>query len=113
MGASNLSAPRLLEQFAFPGQGAGDNGIQVVIARLPAELAADAFGPRHQVGRIAGAARLFANIQGLTADILDHPQDFAHRIAVAVAHIERGRLAAAPQIGQALRCAAARSSMCR
>ena len=76
----------------------GHDRLQIVVARPPAELCTDAVGPRHEVGRIAGAARLLADGQGAAADLFHHAQHFANRVAMAVADVQRHRLAVGAQI---------------
>ena len=89
-----------LYEFAFPSQCVGDDGGKIVEARLPAErrpgLPAIGDDPR----RIAEPPRRDFDFEVDTGGALDRFDHFEHREAVAVAAIERQRLAAGTQVTQ-------------
>src|SRR5215510_2203544 len=62
----------------MPGPGAGDDFVQVIVLRLPAEFTFDLFRRSNQDRRISGPARLFDGWDAVSRDLsrgLDHLAD--------------------------------------
>src|SRR5204862_139248 len=58
-------SPGVAQQPLLPGEPRAHDGIEIVEARLPAKLPADALGAGYERRRISGAARLLAHLEGL------------------------------------------------
>ena len=71
---------------------------EIVVPGPPAELGANAVGLRHDGGRIAGAAGRERDLEIDARDRLHDVDHLEHRVAAAVAAIERQAAAAAAQM---------------
>src|SRR5205807_1474771 len=74
------------------------DGIEIVEARLPAKLPADALGAGYERRRVSGAARLLAHLEGLARHPLDAGENLPHAVTVSVADVKRGRAAPRAQV---------------
>src|SRR5262245_60589476 len=97
--ATSAGAPR---KPAFPRQRVGDDGFQIVKARLPTEGGMDALAGGDDVRRVARPARGELDLEIDTRHALDGLDHLQHRMSATVAAIERGGDAAAAQIGEGL-----------
>src|SRR5262245_43708379 len=87
---------------AFPRQRVGDDGFQIVKARLPSERGMDALAGGDDVRWVARPARGELDLEIDARDALDGFDHLKHRMSATVATIERGGDAAAAQIGECL-----------
>src|SRR5579875_953691 len=94
--------PRIAQQSLLPGERGADDRVEIVEPRLPAERRADPLGASDEQGRIAFAARLLPDREPSAADALDTRKHFTDAVAVAVAAVEHGRLAATAQVVQSV-----------
>src|SRR5207302_1730329 len=83
-------APGVAQQPLLPGEPRAHDGIEIVEARLPAKLPADALGAGYERRRISGAARLLAHLEGLARHPLDAGENLPHAVTVSVADVKRG-----------------------
>src|SRR5690348_4856198 len=102
-GPMRSRSTRVSLQPALPRQRSTRDEIQIVVLRLPAEPAADAVGGRDQRRRVAGAPWLFHIRDRRSLRASDRGQYLAHRIAVAVAAVQRGRSTAVAQITERIK----------
>src|SRR5579863_6128841 len=80
--------PGLALQTLFPLQRGAHDGVEIIEARLPSELAAHAVRSRDQCRRISSTTRLFLDGQRSTGDALDAPYHLAHAVAMTVPDIQ-------------------------
>ena len=78
----------------------GDDGLQIVKARLPSERGTDSIAGGHDLCRIACPPRCKLDLEVDARDPLDGVDDVQHRKAAAVTAIERRGNAAVAQIGE-------------
>src|SRR5262249_15155340 len=99
-------SPWLAQQLLLPIPGRAHDRVEIVQARLPAELRADSVGTGDEGRRIAGAAPSLMHLQPATGDPLHAREHLPYAVAVTVADVERGRGATATQPGEriAVRC---------
>src|SRR5262249_25081857 len=97
--AWSAGAPR---KRVFPRQCVGDDGLQIVKARLPSERGTDALAGGHDVRRVARPPRGELDLEIDARHALDGLDDVQHRMSAAAAAIERGGWAAGAQIGERL-----------
>src|SRR5690348_8658913 len=87
-------------KLAFPRERMARDRREVIELRLPAEQRADAVRFRHDLRRVAGAARRRIDPEIDARHALDRVDHLEHREAAAVAAVERGRSSAVAQIGE-------------
>src|SRR5437899_489784 len=91
-------SPGVAQQPLLPGEPRAHDGIEIVEARLPAKLPADALGAGYERRRISGAARLLAHLEGLARHPLDAGENLPHAVTMSVADVQRGRAAPRAQV---------------
>src|SRR5256884_635284 len=91
-------SPGVAQQPLLPREPGADDGIEIVEARLPAKLPADALGAGYERRRVSGAARLLAHLEGLARHPLDAGENLPHAVTVSVADVKRGRAAPRAQV---------------
>jgi hypothetical protein len=85
----------------------GDDGLQIVKARLPSERGTDPVAGGHDLCWVARPPRCELDLEVDARDTLDGVDHLQHRKAAAVTAIERRGRAAVAQISE--ECAATRS----
>src|SRR5579862_2934319 len=95
---SAVRLPGLAQQPLLPGVGRAYDGVEVVQARAPAELRADALGARDQCRRVPESPGLLAHREPPARHPLDTRQHLTDAVAMTVAHVEGGRCPAAAQV---------------
>src|SRR6266513_166994 len=91
-------SPGVAQQPLLPGEPRAHDGIEIVEARLPAKLPADALGAGYERRRISGAARLLAHLEWLARHPLDAGENLPHAVTVSVTDVQRGRAAPRAQV---------------
>src|SRR5258708_34682168 len=76
-------------ELAFPGEGVGDDGCEIVELRPPPQQLPGAVGLRHDPGRIAGSAASAIDSKIHARHAFDGFDDVKHGESVAVAAVER------------------------
>ena len=79
-----------------------DDHVQIVVFCRPAEYVFDSLGLRDQDRRISGSPWRFANGELFSRNAFYGIQHFAHAVAVAVAAVERGGIAAVLKVRERL-----------
>src|SRR5258707_7259534 len=76
-------------ELAFPGEGVGDDGCEIIELRPPPQQLSGAVGLRHDPGRIAGSAASAIDTKVHARHAFDRVDDVKHGESVAVAAVER------------------------
>src|SRR5688572_7952333 len=92
--------PGITLQAPLPVERGAHDGVQLVVLRRPLEQLAHAVALGDQAGRVARAARLFADVEFGAGDALHAVEYLAHAVAMPVTHVGRERIAAGPQVIQ-------------
>src|SRR6516162_2877957 len=99
-GERRRGSPGFAQQPLLPGIGAAHDAVEIIVARMPTELGADAIGAGHQHRGIPGATRRLAHLEWFAGDALDACEHLSHAVAVSVADVESDGCAARAQVGE-------------